>query len=512
VFWPQNVRRLCVLAVVPIDRLIAKLIDPAHREWAAVIVIVVYVLGWTLYGVLAKMSQDVHPDMVEVFGWSRDLALGYKHPPLSAWLTAIWFTFLPATDLAFYLLAMTVAGVALWTAWCLAGDYLSPQKRVAALGMLMLVPFYNFHALKFNANTILMPLWAATTLCFLRSFERRSAVWAAFAGLFAAGAMLGKYWSIFLIMGLGATALLDERRAAYFRSSAPWITIAVGAIVLAPHIAWLMNDNLVAFEYALRFHGSTEEQGAALTVAKYLLGALAYVAFPLLLVFVWQRPDSPLLCDILLPANPSRRLAAAAFWGPLLLPVLAPILADFQILGLWSMSGWTLLPVVVLSSPQITVPQNAIRSLAIIVILLLTTMIAAAPVIARSIFNNPRSSGAFHFRLLAERVAAEWKARSDKPLRIVAGEEGLPYGVSFYDPAHPLPYDGMDGKAALWLAEAQLKRDGFVAICRTHLPCLEQVRQHGYRAISLPVTMAGRYKGAEGHVENYNIVIVAPAQ
>ncbi len=192
----------------------AKLTDPRRREWTVALVLVAYVAIWTVYGVLAKGSQDVHADMAEVVAWSRELALGYKHPPLSAWVTAAWFAVFPVTDWAFYLLAMTTAGVALWTAWRLAGDYLDPGKRVMALAMLMLIPFFNFHALKFNANTVLVPLWAATTLCFLRSYERRSAGWAALAGLFAAGAMLGKYWSIFLIVGLGLAALLDSRRAA----------------------------------------------------------------------------------------------------------------------------------------------------------------------------------------------------------------------------------------------------------------------------------------------------------
>ena len=56
----------------------------------------------------------------------------------------------------------------------------------------------------------------------------------------AAAAMLGKYWSIFLLAGLALAALVDARRAVFFRSHAPWITIAVGALLLAPHLAWLV--------------------------------------------------------------------------------------------------------------------------------------------------------------------------------------------------------------------------------------------------------------------------------
>ena len=58
---------------------------------------------------------------------------------------------------------------------------------MVGLALLTLVPFFNFHALKFNQNTVLLPLWAATTLFFLRSFETRSVVDAALAGVLGGG-------------------------------------------------------------------------------------------------------------------------------------------------------------------------------------------------------------------------------------------------------------------------------------------------------------------------------------
>ena len=142
----------------------------------------------------------------------------------------------------------------LWIAWRLAARFLDAEKRVVGLALLTLVPFFNFHALKFNVNTVLMPVWAATTLWFLRSFETRRLLDAALAGLGAAAAMYGKYWSVFLLLGLGVAALADPRRAAYFRSPAPWVTIAVGALALAPHGLWLIRNDFVPFSYAVAIH------------------------------------------------------------------------------------------------------------------------------------------------------------------------------------------------------------------------------------------------------------------
>jgi Dolichyl-phosphate-mannose-protein mannosyltransferase len=53
--------------------------------------------------------------------------------------------------------------VALWIAWRVLGRYLTPEKRVVGLLLLTFLPFFNLHAFKFNANTVLIPLWAATT-------------------------------------------------------------------------------------------------------------------------------------------------------------------------------------------------------------------------------------------------------------------------------------------------------------------------------------------------------------
>src|SRR4029077_20577891 len=172
-----------------------------------------YVALWTLYGVLAKAGQDVHADMSEQVALAREWALGYpKHPPLAMVVVRAWFAVFPAADWAYYLLAMANAGLALWIVWRLAGRFLDGDKRVVGLALLTLVPFFNFHALKFNVNTVLIPIWAATTWWFLRSLQTRSIGYAALAGFAAAISMYGKYWSVVLLAGLVVAALTDRQR------------------------------------------------------------------------------------------------------------------------------------------------------------------------------------------------------------------------------------------------------------------------------------------------------------
>src|SRR5437868_10757436 len=304
----------------PFERLLDALVDPARRERNVVWLLIGYCALWSLYGAFAKGSQDIHFDMGEMVVWSREAGIGTpKHPPLAAWLVGAWFRFFPLADWTYYLFAIVLATFSLWVAWKVSKRYLDAEKRLVGLLLLTFIPFFNFHALKYNANTVLIPLWAVTTWFFLRSFETRSAVWAALAGAAAAAAMMGKYWSIFLLAGLGIAALADPRRAQYFRSPAPWLTIAVGAILFAPHVAWIVAHDFAPFTYAVAAHQSTLAS-SALSGIGFLLGAAACIAAAVVIGLLITRPSIAALRDTVWPRTPERRLVLMSFLAPLVLP------------------------------------------------------------------------------------------------------------------------------------------------------------------------------------------------
>ena len=173
--------------------------------------------------------------------------------------------------------------MALWITWRLAARYLPPDKRVVGIVLLTFVPFYNFHAIKFNANTVLTPFWALATWWFLRSFETRRVGWAVLAGIGAAAAMLAKYWSITLLAGLGLAALSDPRRTAYFSSPAPYVTLAVGTVLLTPNIYWLTTHAFMPFTYAMEAHSGTPAF-ALYSALVFTSNGLAYAVAAIVLV------------------------------------------------------------------------------------------------------------------------------------------------------------------------------------------------------------------------------------
>jgi hypothetical protein len=450
----------------PTVRLIDALIDPARRERTALTVLAAYAAIWTLYGIIAKSSQDVQFDAAELEVVSRDLAFGYaKHPPFAPWLVHGWFSLFPVRDWSYYLLAMVYVAVGLWIAWLLFARFLDPVKRVVALAFLMLVPYFNFLSLRFDHNAVLATLWAATALCFIRSFETRSATWAALAGAAAAAVMLGKYWSIFLLAGLALAALTDVRRSNYFRSAAPWITIATGTLCLAPHLIWLARHDFISFSYALEAHDATTIGQSLLGAARYIAGGVGYAAVPVLIVLALARPGRTALADMLFPGAPERRFVAVAFWTQFLLPAACALAFDFELNPIWTMPGLVLLPVLVLASPLIVLRRQAIVPMVAFAVSLPFVMLAVSPAIAFVLHLKGVNPTSAHGRLLARQIEKEWRRITDQPLRIVGGAFDVAYVAAFYLPKQTLVFPVNEPQNAPQVTPALIAREGAALTC-----------------------------------------------
>jgi 4-amino-4-deoxy-L-arabinose transferase-like glycosyltransferase len=426
----------CNLVATRVARLIDRLRDASRRDRAVALLLTGYAVTWTLYGSIAKSSQDLHPDMVELIAWSRDLSLGYpKHPPLGAWLVRVWFDVLPQTDWAFYLLATLMPTLALWFFWRLSADYLDIEKRIFGLALLMVMPFYNFHALKYNANTLLMPAWAWTTFAFLRSYRNRSATYGALAGAGAAVGMLAKYWSVFLLVGLIAAALIDSRRWVYFRSTAPWVTVATGFAILGPHLIWIYQHDFVSVDYAIARHAAHSVTNGAEQVLIYFTDMAGYAAAPVILSFLLLPSCRAAIGEIVWPSDRERRLVASAFWGPLLLPVAGTLAVGTTPTALWSMPAWTLLPLMLLSPPAVKIETGKLRLMLGAAIAEPLAVLTVSPLVAIAIHFFGVEPMAAHGRLLAAATERAWRQVTSQPLRFVGCD--VADEVVAYAPDHP---------------------------------------------------------------------------
>jgi Dolichyl-phosphate-mannose-protein mannosyltransferase len=497
-----------------LGRLLDTLCDPKRQNRTVVLMLAAYCAAWTVYAVLAKASQDIHFDMGEMVAWSREIGLGTpKHPPLPAWIVDGWFQVFPLATWAYDLLAMVTAAVALWVAWAVSANYLDDRKRAVGLALLTLVPFFNFHALKYNANTAMMPWWALTTWFFLRSFESRGIGFAALAGLAAGGAMLAKYWSIVLLVALAIAALADPRRRPYFRSAAPYVTAAVGAAALSPHVAWLYLHDFAPFGYALESHPATIVE-AVLSGLGYCAGALGYVAAPILLMLVAAMPSRAAIADALWPPEPHRRLAVTVFILPLLLPTLFAAVAAEKVVSLWAIASMTLLPVVLLSSPAIVVSRAAAVRVLGVAVAFPVLAILAAPAVAVWVHRHGVSNYGDQYQLVAQTADKFWREATDRPLRLVGSYNNVLYGTAFYFPERPSTYEIVSPYLTPWTDDARIARDGILIYCPVEvifcMNALDAWAAKSPQARREDVEIARSFLGRVGPPTRYAILAIPP--
>jgi Dolichyl-phosphate-mannose-protein mannosyltransferase len=497
-----------------VEDLFDALADPRRGELWMPLVLLGYVAVWTLYATIAKSSQDIHPDMAEMAAWSERLAWGTpKHPPLGSWLLRGWFSVFPRADWAYYLFAVLLPAVALWIAWRISRRYMSPEKCVVGIALLTLVPFYNVHALKFNANAVLTPLWAITTWWFLLSFETRRPGWAMFTGIGASAAILGKYWSLLLVAAFGLASLTDRRSDEYFRSPAPYISLAVAMILLTPHIDWVIADQFAPLTYAFEAHPASYLTAAESAIS-FIASSFAYIAVPVVFSLIATRPGLAALADTLWPSEPQRRFVVVLFAAPFLFAVLVAILLKTHIEALWAISLMTLLPVVLFSSPTVSISRRAgVNALAGAISIPLV-LLAASPVIAIAVHQAGVENFQDQYALIAHALDNAWQRQTDKPLRIIGSFTSVANGAAFYIPSKPETFDLYAAAVTPWVDDADIRTNGMAMVCPESMaPCLQMLQGYGehYHAVATEhVSLARSYLGKSGPGVPYEIVIIPP--
>ena len=495
----------------PFRRIADALADPTRANTTAFALIAGYVLVWWLYAVIAKGSQDIHFDMGEVVSWSLVPAYGYpKHPPFPAWVAAAWFTVFPYADWAYYLLSTVSIGVALWFVWLLAARYVEGTKRVLALTFLTFSPGFNFQPLKFNSNALLIPVWAAASYLFVRSFTERSLLWGALAGAGAALAMLTKYWSIFFIIASVVAALAHPRRWDYLRSPAPWASVVVGALIFAPNVVSLIDYDFAPFRYATAAHGVMSLRMLIESLGDYFGGVL-YLAGGFVALAIACRPGPAALRDMALPHEPDRRLMMVATAVMLLAPVLLALALRTRLATLWTLPMWAMLPAALLSSRAVDVTRDAAAAVLAAASAVPLVALALSPAVAYAIHRDGPPNHSDHYRLIAAAVERAWLDATPAPLKLFGSDTNIVNGAGFYLSGAPLRIDIVGPHDTPWADDTQIAHDGIALACAAdEVLCMNALALRAAPARRSEVTLSRTYWGVVGPPVRYVIAIVPP--
>ena len=191
--------------------------DGIEAGWAIPLLLIGFVAVWMAFLVIAYLDGDLHPDVLETWTLGRSLEWGYaKHPPLMGWVARAWTSVFPLTNWSFQLLALTNSAIALWAVDLISRRFATRRQengRAAAADAAADLPVSR-PAVQCQHRFCWRPGRSPPIASCARS-KAAPVGWAVAAGATAALAMLGKYYSAFLI-----ASFLVARRSV-IRSDAP---------------------------------------------------------------------------------------------------------------------------------------------------------------------------------------------------------------------------------------------------------------------------------------------------
>ena len=459
----------------------------------------------------------MHSDVLEAWTLGRTWDWGNdKHPPLMGWIAQTWTTVFPLTNWSLNLMSLTNAAVGLWFVDLISRRFVRGDKRFIVLLLLMLMPIYQFHAQRFNANSVLLATWPLATWCFLRSFETREFKWAAAAGVAAALAMLGKYYSVFLLTGFAFAAIAHPQRRVYFGSRAPWVSMAAGFVALAPHLYWLATTGAQPCTYAVGRHMGKLLNASLVEAVVFVAGAGMLLALP---AAIWALLARSRLFSFFVrdfrAMNSGLWLLFLLSIATIVLPAVTAVVLGSSMMVIWSLQGLFLFVILLVCGASYQIERDRIAGLAAFTVgaALLSAMILAP---AHAVFRNthPLHEGRNFYGQVAEELTRQWHAEVGTPLQVVGGDDALAFALAFYSPDHPLYERRLVNPVPRPLPRRSNFETGWVALCFNGddycATAMQNIAEHAPRIIRSEIVVQSSLWGLLGASDRFVAFIVPP--
>jgi hypothetical protein len=495
-------------------------LDGIEAGWAVPVLLVGFVAVWSAFLTIAYLNGDLHADVLETWTYGRTFEWGsLKHPPLMGWIARAWTSVFPLTDWSFQLMALTNSAIALWAVDLISRHFVTGDKRVVVLLLLMLMPIYQIHAQRFNANTVLLATWPIATYCFLRSFETRQIIWAVAAGATAALAMLGKYYSVFLIVSFVFAAICHPHRRAYFGSLAPWVSTVVGLAALGPHLLWLATTGAMPFTYALEVRPLKAFDHSLIEALLFILGLGIALAIPTVTWILIAGCRLKRFSQDFRAMNDGLWLLFLVSVGMIIFPVITSVGLGTDMPPIWALQGLFLFAILIVCGASFPIERFHSVNLAVLVIgTAVVAVVAVAPIHALYRNIHPLHEGRNFYRQSAMELTRQWHQQSDTALPAVGGDQGLALAVAFYSPDHPAYEQRLVNRKAGSLSQIALRR-GWAALCfdddtAEDINCINFMESNAARAsrfVRSEFVLQSALLGQLGTTQRFKAIIVPPS-
>jgi 4-amino-4-deoxy-L-arabinose transferase-like glycosyltransferase len=427
-----------------------------------------FVAIWTAYLTITEAPGAIKHDMAEAYAWGQEFQLGYnQHPPFWAWICGLWFSVFPRTGWAFTLLSSLNAGIGLWGAWMLIGDFADGRKRMTAWMLLLLTPLYTFYAYKYNANTIFLSIWPWTLHYFIRSVRGRAFGDAIGFGLCVGLALMSKYYAVILVATCFLAVLQHPARWKYLASASPYLAAAVTAVICAPHVWWLLTHRAPPLHYLEDLSGQQWDNVfhyAVNTLAGAVEMNLGVVAVVGLVAWI-TRHDGAATVSRDTSGQPLGMLATLAL-APLVLTCVSALALRTRDTPEMTVGTFALLPLLAIEVAGIKDIQLLWRvAVRLAGVVTFGALVLSPAIAAERTFLSSSAMKVAPYQEAAAEVTRLWHARTSRPLAYVASSAWYENATAFYSTDHPHVFTYFDYARNLWVTPEKLAKYGLLSLC-----------------------------------------------
>ncbi|MGP8121992.1 MAG: ArnT family glycosyltransferase [Xanthobacteraceae bacterium] len=248
---------------------------------------------------LTISEVDLFNDEAQYWSWAKDPALGYfSKPPLLAWLLVAtrqvcgdseWCVRAPAPIIYF------ATSLAVY----FTGRVLYDDRTGFWAGLLTaLTTGVVFSSRIISTDIPLMLFWAVALLAYAQLLRAPSLRWVLLLGVSMGLGLLSKYAMIYFVPGMLLAALASRPARDLLRTPAPWIALAIAAIVVLPNLAWNATNGFMTFRHTGDLVLGEEFQPSIIRALEFLgsqFGVFGPVVFATMIVATFSLRSSELI-------------------------------------------------------------------------------------------------------------------------------------------------------------------------------------------------------------------------
>jgi hypothetical protein len=329
--------------------------------------------------------------------------------------------------------------------------------------------YFHFTAAKFNHDVIQLPLWALAGFAFHAALKHGRLLHWVLLGLAIGLALWAKYFVAVLAAPLALFLLFDRDARKALATPGPYVALVVAAVVMAPHLLWLVRNDFLPFAYASA--RSAPSRGLFDHLLHPVVFAVSQLVFliPALLIaaaLVWPKardeaPAAPSTADAF-----DRRIVTLLAFGPAATTVVLSAISGRGTIAMWGYPLWLFLGLwMVLYAPRALEPTRLARigALWAAVFVLFAVVFAVNYSVLPAIDHRYRAVF-FPGDRLADELARRYRAATGRPLVYVVGSMWEGGNVAHYASEQPRVLIDGDPRRAPWIDLGDLRSKGAVVV------------------------------------------------